>query len=119
MEHKSYDLRNLQEIGQGDEVFIREMMISFIENVTIDIEKIRNSRALKDWTTVAQIAHKMVPRFAYLSANHLHVLSADIEKSVLIDNNLIGIAEKTDEFCDGCVLLIEELKNDFDFLRTN
>ena len=117
MEHKLYDLRKIQEIAQGDQVFVRDMLVTFVDNVFDDIEKIRSLTS--DWVAVAGIAHKLASRFAYLSADSLYALSDDIEKSVLKDNNLTGIADKTNKLCKESILLIEELKRDFDFLCKN
>ena len=116
MNYKSYDLKNITEIANGDEWFIRDMLLLFVNNVTEDIGKIQTLIPLEKWTSIAEVAHKMVPRFAYLSASQLQNLSSDIEKSVLIDNNLSEIAEKAEKLCKDSTMLVEQLKNDFDFL---
>ena len=116
MEHKLYDLGNLQEIAQGDEAFVNEMLVIFVENVTKDIETIRSLQPFEEWKTIAEIAHKMATRFAYLSIDSLRTLSVDIEKSILLYNNFTGIAEKTDKLCDDSILLIERMKKDFEFI---
>ena len=61
---KIYSLKKLNEIGQGDEKFVHDMLVTFVENVTVDVDKIQSARSLEDWTTIGHIAHKMVPRFA-------------------------------------------------------
>ena len=112
MERKLYDLSKLQEIAQGDEAFVKDMLNTFIKNVCEDIENVGKLKVLEDWKTIAGIAHRLVSRFAYLCANYLQALSADIENSVLNENNLTGIEEKTAELCDESILLIEKLKKD-------
>ena len=119
MEHKFYDLIKMDEIAQGDENFIKDMVVTFVENVTEDIGKIRSARSVEDWKTIGEVAHKMASRFAYLDADSLQTLAGDIEKSVLIEKNLDGIAEKADKLCSDSILLIEQLKQDFDYLNTN
>jgi len=114
--HKQYDLGTLQEIAQGDEAFVQDMLVTFVENVTEDIEKIQSLRPMENWKSIAEIAHRLTSRYAYLNAVSLQALSADIEKSVLEDNNFAGIADKLDSLSDSTILLIAQLKNDFEFL---
>ena len=114
MEHKLYDLGKLQEIAQGDEAFVNEMVVTFVENVTEDIEKIQSLRAFEEWKAIGEIAHRLATRFAYLDIDGLQALSADIEKATLICECFDGIAGKTERLCDETTLLLERLKNDFE-----
>jgi HPt (histidine-containing phosphotransfer) domain-containing protein len=108
-----YNLRKLAEIAQGDESFIREMLITFVENVTSEIKGIQSFKTAENWSAIAESAHKLASNFAYLGADRLHALAADIEKSVVNDSNFAGIADKTDRLCSGGVLLANQLKKDF------
>jgi len=119
MVQKSYSLKKLNEIGQGDQEFINGMLVTFLENVTGALEKIKHLRLDENWTEIAEIAHKLASNFAYLESKKLQAIASDIEKSVLNENNLTNIVEKTDKMCNDSIFLIEELKSDFDFLRTN
>ena len=119
MAQKSYSLKKINEIGQGDQEFVNGMLVTFLENVTGSMEKIGRLRLDENWTAIAEIAHKLASNFAYLESKSLQALASDIEKSVLIENNLSGIADKTNKLFDGSILLVEQLKNDFDFLNTN
>ena len=111
-----YSLGRLQEIAQGDEAFVRDMLISFVENVSADVEKIQLLIPLENWKAIAGIAHKLVARFAYLSANSLLSLSDDIEESVLVKGDLSEIADKSHKLCNETISLINILKKDFEFL---
>lgn len=113
MVHKHYNLKKLDEIAQGNQGFIREMLVTFVENVTSEINSIQSFKAAMDWVSIAEAAHKLASDFAYLGANSLHALAADIEKSVLNDNNLTGVTDKTDKLCNEGILLISQLKKDF------
>ena len=114
MEHKSYDLRKMHEISGGDEAFIRDMLVTFVENVTDSIEKIQASKLVEDWTVIGGIAHKLASNFAYMGADSLQSLAGDIERSILVEHNLTGIAEKTDKLCSDSISLINQVKYDFD-----
>ena len=119
MDHKLYNLRKLDEIAQGDQGFIRDMLVTFVENVTAEIESIQSLKLVENWTSIAETAHKLASNFAYLGADRLHVLAADIEKSVIHDQNLTGVADKTDTLCNDGILLISQLKKDFEIMDTN
>ena len=117
MVQKPYSLDKLLEIANGDQAFVDDMLVLFIDNVTEDIEKIKSLRQTDDWKAIAGIAHRLASRFAYLCVDGLYKLSDDIEKSVLVRNDLEGIAEKTDRLCKEGILLIEEFKNEFEFFE--
>ena len=114
MDDKLYNLKKMNEIAQGDQKFVQEMLITFVENVSMEIGNIQSLKSAEKWTAIAESAHKLASNFAYMGANSLHILAGDIERSVLNDNNLIGIADKTEKLCHGGNLLVGQLKKDFD-----
>ena len=118
MKHKQYNLEKIKDIAQGDQAFIEDMLVTFVENVSDDVEKIKSLRLQEDWKAIAEIAHRLASRFAYLNADSLYALSADIEESVLSEHNLTGIAEKADMLCALSVSMIEELRKDFTIFIT-
>lgn len=117
-DHKLYNLKKLDEIAQGDNSFIREMVVTFIENVSAEIDSIQMLMSLEKWTDIGETAHKLASNFAYLGADKLHALAGDIEKSVLIDCNLTGVADKTKKMCDDGILLNSQLKKKFNIIDT-
>ena len=119
MDHKLYNLKKLNEIAQGDKDFVRTMVVTFIENVTTEIDSIQSFKSLEKWTDIAETAHKLVSNFAYLGADRLQALAANIEKSVLNDHDLTDIADKTDKMCNDGILLIDQLKEKFKITDTN
>jgi len=119
MDDKFYNLKKLDEIAQGDNDFVKTMVVTFVENVTAEIDSIQSFKSLEKWTDIAEAAHKLVSNFAYLGADRLQALAADIEKSVLNDHNLTNIAEKTEKMCNDGILLINQLKKNFQISDTN
>ena len=111
--NKLYNLKKLKEIAQGDDGFVREMVVTFVESVAVELEGIQKLNLSESWTTIAEISHKLASNFAYLGADDLHALAVNIEKSVIIDQNLSGVSEKAEKLCVEGVLLINELKKDF------
>ena len=119
MANQQYNLKRLSEIAQGDEGFVREMVATFVENVIAEIELIQNLKISESWNNIAEIAHKLASNFAYLGADDLHALAVDIEKNVLIDRNLLAIPQKTERLCESGLLLINELKKEFNIRDTD
>jgi len=113
MVQKHYNLRKLEDIAQGNQGFIRDMLVTFVENVSTDISGIQSLKSAKNWTAIAETAHKLASNFAYLDASRLQILATDIERSVLNDHNLTGIADKTETLCNEGGLLVAQLKKDF------
>jgi len=119
MDHKLYNLKKLDDIAQGDEGFIWDMLITFVENVSSDIAGIQSYKLTESWISIAETAHKLASNFAYLGSERLHALAIDIEKSVILDRNLIGVAEKADKLCAEGTLLVNQLKKDFNIADPN
>ena len=113
MSDKLYNLKKLNEISQGDNEFVRDMLATFVENVTNDVSLIQSLQITEDWTAIAETAHKLASNFAYLGANKLHDLAAEIEKNVINDNNLAGIADKTVKLCYDGIILVNQVNKDF------
>ena len=119
MDYILYNLNKLDEIAQGDQGFILEMVGIFVENVSADIEHIQSLQSEGNWVAIAEKAHKLASNFAYLGADSLQVLAADIEKSVIHDHNLTGIADKTLKLCHEGTSLIDQVKKDFKIVCAN
>lgn len=119
MVQKIYNLKKLDEIAQDNKEFVRDMVVTFVDNVTTEIVGIQSFRSSENWIAVAESTHKLTSNFAYLGASSLQTLAADIEKSVINDRNLTGIADKTEKLCNESLFLIIQLKKDFCIIDTN
>lgn len=86
--HIQPDFTFLNQLAQGDEDFVNEMMDIFIEEVPIEIEKIQNSFADKNYKTVSAVVHKMKSKLRILGFTELFNTADEIE--TLIFNNEIG-----------------------------
>ena len=117
MGQKLFNLKKLDEIAQGDETFVRDMVVEFVKNVTAAVDQIQTFKSAEKWKDIAEIAHKLASNFAYLGADTLQALASDIEKSVLCFNNLTGITEKTEKMCTDGILLMGQLKEKFEISK--
>ena len=112
--NKLYSLEKLKEIAQGDDAFVHDMVVTFIDNVSVEITNIQKLMDEGKWKTIGGIAHKLAPNYAYLDAGALYKLAADIEKKIQNDCNLTEITAMTRQLCVDSLVLIDELKKYFD-----
>jgi len=118
MDRKLYHLRKLEEIARGDSNFVRDMVVTFFENVTSELSNISTLKSAENWKSIAETSHKLASNFAYLGADSLHDLAVKIEKSVLNDNDLTGIAEKTDQLYQKGMEMLKQVEEDFCLSKT-
>ena len=112
--NKLYSLEKLEEIAQGDDVFIQDMITTFIDNVSEEIKNIPKLTDAGEWETIKAIAHKIAPSYAYMGAESLFALAANIEKEIRNDGDLSEITAMTHRMYADSLVLIDELKKNFD-----
>lgn len=99
------NLHNLYHISGGDEQFIKQMLITFIESTKNGLNTMDKAIASGKPEQVADLAHKMLPPCRHIGAKYLYNHLKQIEES--IKNNLgIKVLES----------LIQESRKDFDSL---
>ncbi len=107
---KLYSLRRLQEISNADEEFVQDMVDTFIESVSVEVQNIQKLMINNEWDSIAGIIHKLSSNFAYLDAKELQDLSVRIEQRILNHCDLTELSETTKKLCSDSMALIEELK---------
>jgi HPt (histidine-containing phosphotransfer) domain-containing protein len=110
MNNKFYSLEKLEEIAQGDDVFVREMITTFVDTVSEEVKNIESLMDVGEWKTIGGIAHKLATNYAYMDAEALYELAAKIEKIIIRDCDLTEITEMTRKLCADSLVLIAELK---------
>ena len=109
MDNKIYSLEKLNEIAQGDDAFIQELIITFIETVSEEIKNIQKLMEVGDWQAIGKIAHKLAPSYAYMDSESLYALVANIEKKIQ-KSDLAEITAMTHQMCTDSLVLIDELR---------
>jgi len=111
--NKLYSLDILQEIAQGDDAFVQDMITTFIDNVSGEAENIRKLMDAGEWQSVGGIAHKLAPNYAYMDSESLYKLAAEIEMKIKNGSDLTEITELTRKMYADTLVLIDELKKTF------
>ncbi len=79
------NIAELEQLMNGDKVFMKEMILLFIQSVESGMQKIKSAVAQKDWETVSEIAHKIAPQCKHLRAANLYRNIKDLEKTAGVE----------------------------------
>jgi HPt (histidine-containing phosphotransfer) domain-containing protein len=79
--HDKINLNNLYHISGGDEQFVKQMLLSFIDSTTRGLNDMKDSVKSGQLDSVADLAHKMSPPSRHIGALDLCNLLKKIEYS--------------------------------------
>ena len=86
------NLAYLQDIADGNAEFMVEMIDIFLKQTPDYLLQIEQALVLEDWQTVAEIAHKIRPTFAFVGADETKEQMARIETLARSGKDLAEIA---------------------------
>lgn len=101
------DLTLLNEFANGDAIFLNKMKTIFIEETSVNIEKIEASIVAKDLKSISEIAHSMKPSLDYLAIAELREQVRCIEKQEFLD---VAPVEFISDFVNHLKELVNQLK---------
>lgn len=95
----------LQELANGDQEFISEMINIFLEDVPDSLKKMNEAMKASDLQTVARQAHKLKPSSGMIGAEITTSLASQIEE--IANNNdpdqqLVDLLESLSSALDSC-----------------
>lgn len=104
-EYKYIDPEMLQELANGDQEFISEMINIFLEDVPDSLKKMNEAMKASDLQTVARQAHKLKPSSGMIGAEITTSLASQIEE--IANNNdpdqqLVDLLESLSSALDSC-----------------
>ena len=76
------DLSYLKKISNNNQVFIKEMIESFLECAPQYLSEIESFTQQQDWLNVQMTAHKLKPSATYVGLPHLLEIILSIEEEV-------------------------------------
>jgi signal transduction histidine kinase/CheY-like chemotaxis protein/HPt (histidine-containing phosphotransfer) domain-containing protein len=76
------NLDNLYHISGGDEQFVKQMLISFIDTTKNGLTDMQKAVRSGQWESVEDLAHKMLPPCRHINASDLSNLLRKIEESI-------------------------------------
>ena len=82
------NLNNLYHISGGDESFVKQMLISFIESTEKGLNELNEAVKTGNLDPVADLAHKMLPPCRHIAAINLTGLLKKIEENIKEKGNI-------------------------------
>jgi len=76
------NLHNLYHISGGDEKFVKQMLISFIDSTEKGLKEMQEAAISGRVESVADLAHKMLPPCRHIGASDLCILLRKIEENI-------------------------------------
>jgi len=92
------DLTYLNEISDGDTVFINEVLTTFLEEMPKDMEKMKSAIECQDHSTVGKVAHKTKSTLHTIGLHDLKSLALQIEQTAKEDPSHPEIIHWAKEF---------------------
>ena len=80
-EQVKINLSNLYHISGGDDQFVKQMLISFIDSTQKGLIDMRDASISGDMDSVSDLAHKMLPPCRHVGASDLCTLLRKIEEN--------------------------------------
>jgi signal transduction histidine kinase/CheY-like chemotaxis protein/HPt (histidine-containing phosphotransfer) domain-containing protein len=108
---KKINLDNLYHIAGGDEQFVKQMLVSFLESTKKGLDEMKEAVRTGGLETVAELAHKMLPPCRHIGALELSGLLKKIEENTKnqVDlQNLEGMTETSIREFEAVSILIDE-----------
>jgi len=106
---KLTDLNYLQSISENDQSFMKEMIVTFLEQTPIFLQELELLVEAKDWKKAGQTAHRMKPSFTFMGMPETQLLAKDIEKACEEKANLDQIPEMLQQIKADCEMAYQEL----------
>ncbi|MBN3036090.1 MAG: response regulator [Bacteroidales bacterium] len=107
------DLRGLYHIADGDEPFVKQMLLTFIETTDKGLKAIREAVTLHQWESAADEAHKTVPPCRHIGATDLVNILLEMEDQIRkkADAGVLDalVKDAFSEFKTLCIVLNEHI----------
>jgi signal transduction histidine kinase/CheY-like chemotaxis protein/HPt (histidine-containing phosphotransfer) domain-containing protein len=91
------NLKNLYHISGGDEKFVKQMLVSFIDSTKKDIYDMQKAIKHGQLDVVADLAHKMLPPSRHIGAMDLFNTLKKIEENIKIKVDPVELEKLTEE----------------------
>jgi CheY-like chemotaxis protein len=91
------NLENLYHISGGDEEFVRQMLVSFIDSTRKGLDDMQEAAKYGQTDSIAEFAHKMLPPCRHIGANELFNILKEIEVSIKNKLDIIVLEKLTEK----------------------
>jgi len=88
------------------------MLSAFVEQAAVDVQRLKNALAAKDWDTIYLIAHKMKPSMQFVGLDVLQPDILSLEVASKQQTNIDEVAELISTVSTIIAIAIEEIKEE-------
>lgn len=103
------DLSYLKEVASDNTEFIIEMIDIFLEQTPKYVELLTIAIENKDWSKIAEMAHKIKPTLAFMGVNEARDMMASIETRARDKEDYDGIKEDYKNLKDDLDIIFDKL----------
>jgi CheY-like chemotaxis protein/HPt (histidine-containing phosphotransfer) domain-containing protein len=103
------DLAYLEQLADGNNDFIKEMLVLFIEQMPESLDKMHTYLERKDWKQLRGILHKIKPSLAFVGLKEIEATVKEAEEFSANETNLDKLPGMIQKINHNCVAAIEEL----------
>ena len=109
---KYYKLDRVKELADNDENFIQALAETFLDEVAVDVERLKNAVASKDYKEAYQAAHKMKPTVDLFELGILDDL-IEVQDWGKFTKTDLDITDKLNKVTTAVDNALAEIKSDF------
>lgn len=109
------DLSYLNEVSSGNSEFIIEMIDIFIQQTPAYVQQLTDAINNKEWTAIAQVAHKIKPTLAFMGVDSAKEIMVQIENDARNQENYEKIVfnfNQCGDIFEAIYTKLEEIKKD-------
>ncbi|GGG07089.1 hypothetical protein GCM10011344_04510 [Dokdonia pacifica] len=111
---KNYNLEKVREIAGGDDSFVSVIVETFLQEIPPDMQSMQTAIENDNHKMAYQFAHKMKPNIDMFGIDLLKQIAA-MEKWADSNKPTSAIQEQLDQIISTLTIVLEELKEDFNF----
>jgi len=110
----AYNLSELKKMANGNQAFINNMLITFIENTENTIHLFNQFLQTKDWEHIGEAAHKILPSYRHLEVEEVASKLYELKVKTIVEKSFEEVPGLVQETIKEMENLIKELRNQLD-----
>jgi PAS domain S-box-containing protein len=95
----SYDLSYLKSVSNNNELFVNEMIDTYLKTMPRSIAEVRSFSRQKDWENLSRAAHKLKPSITLLGIHQAKELASEIERNAKLKQISPDFNQSVESFC--------------------
>jgi len=95
----SFDLSYLKTVSNNNELFVTEMIETYLKTMPRSIAEVRSFSGQKDWENLSRAAHKLKPSITLLGIHQAKELASEIERNAKLKQISPEFNRAIESFC--------------------